>query len=279
VHAGDAYRWLTGEFRTAAGDLAAREAESVLLRVLRVSRSELFLDPARPLSDDQYRRCTEVARRRKSGEPLPYILGSTYFHSVDVAVSRDVLIPRPDTETLVQAVLDHEGATRRFFIDLCTGSGAVAAAILHCRPGWNAVAADMSAAAAVIARKNTDSRCSCVVADMVSAFNDAARFDFVVCNPPYIPCGAIDTLDVSVRSYEPRMALDGGPDGLDFYRALTLRAGRLLRRDGWLYAEIGADQRAAVERLFTQAGWTGVTCYNDLAGRPRVVRAAAPHAD
>jgi release factor glutamine methyltransferase len=186
-----------------------------------------------------------------------------------------VLIPRPDTEVLVERVVADQPSSARCFLDLGTGSGAVAAALLHIRPLWQAVATDISLAALRTARRNLPERCGLVCADRLEALGQRARFDFMVTNPPYIASGE---LEESVRCFEPRLALDGGRDGLAFYRDLTADAGRCLAHEGMLYCEIGWNQREDVMALMWDRGWRDVVCTPDLAGRPRVVSARWRHA-
>jgi release factor glutamine methyltransferase len=279
VTAGEALRSLTDALLPVAGDLARREAEEVLLRAAGLRRHELYLAPGTLLDEHVPDHLQTVARRRASGEPLAYVLGVAYFHSLDLVITPDVLIPRPDTETLVERIVaDQPASSARCFLDLGTGSGAVAAALLHIRPLWQAVATDISPAALRTARRNLPERCSLVCADRLEALGQRARFDFVACNPPYIASGEIDGLEESVRCFEPRLALDGGSDGLAFYRHLAAEAGRCLADQGMLYCEIGWSQREDVMALMRDRGWHGVACTPDLAGRPRVVSARWHHA-
>jgi release factor glutamine methyltransferase len=186
------------------------------------------------------------------------------------------LIPRPDTETLVEQVLhaEDEGALR--FADVGTGSGIVAAILTEQRPAWAAVASDISLQALAVAAANRRSgRVALVCCDLLDAVAGGRRFDFIVSNPPYISTGDIGGLDESVRNFEPRRALDGGADGLDFYRRFARELPRFLVPGGRLYCEIGCDQAQAVAGIFApDAGWNGLQLFRDLAGRWRVMRAA-----
>jgi release factor glutamine methyltransferase len=273
----EALQSLTQRLRGAAGDLAEREAESILQAVLGCERHDLYraLSPP-PLATNERERAFSVAERRASGMPLPYILGSTYFHSCELSLSPDVLIPRYDTEVLVETVLEAEPQTEAWFLDLCSGSGALAATLLANRPRWRCIASDVSIEAARIARRNTTSAAAVVAADMLRAFRPGAGFDFVVCNPPYIPSDEIPGLEASVRDFEPWLALDGGADGLRAYRAIAEQAPAMLRASGRLYMEIGWNQAESVTAILEKCGWCAPEVRADLAGRPRVVCAGRP---
>ena len=186
-----------------------------------------------------------------------------------------VLIPRPDTEVLVEEVLGHEPLSPRRFFDCCTGSGCIAATLTEERESWHGVAADLSPAALCIAAKNCGPRVVLVCCDRLSALggSGASGFDFIVANPPYIPAAVLPILDPSVRDFEPIMALDGGEDGLAFYRYLAEYAPKILKRGGRLYAEIGYDQGPAVEAILRDREWKAIHITKDLGGRDRVVRA------
>jgi release factor glutamine methyltransferase len=265
---------LRTSLRPVAGECAAGQAETLLCHVLGVSREQLFLSTS-SLSDTQRARVTHLARRLRAGEPLAYVLGIAYFHCVKLTVSPAVLIPRPDTETLVETVLRHEPPDTRTFVDMGAGSGAITAALCAQRRAWRGVAVDISREAAVIASGNLrGAACLCAVADRLEAVRGPA--DFIVSNPPYVPTATIDTLDTSVRSFEPRAALDGGADGLDFYRYLVTQAPPRLKPGAAIYLEIGYDQSATVQELFAAAGWRAIELFRDLASRPRVVRARRP---
>jgi release factor glutamine methyltransferase len=182
-----------------------------------------------------------------------------------------VLIPRPDTEVLVEEVLRQEQGEKRVFLDMGTGSGAIAAALLRARPGWQALASDLSPAALCTARTNLPPACLCLCADRLEGL--AGPLDFVVCNPPYVTRREFARLPRSVRAFEPAMALDGGEDGLDFYRYLAAHSAARLRSGGALFLEIGWRQARRVTGLLRRAGWREVKLRRDLAGRPRVVSA------
>jgi len=275
----DALHLISSRLHAVAGDLAEREAERILLSVVQCRRHELYTSPKyRDLDRAQTGRALAFAEQRAEGRPLEYVLGSSYFHSCELTITSDVLIPRVDTEVLVESVLERHPDRERWFLDVCTGSGAIAAALLANRPHWHGIVADISTPALRVARANTNANCGLVASDLLDAFRLDAHFDFVVCNPPYISSDEFATLDRSVRDFEPKLALDGGPDGLVVYRYLAAHAVRVLRPEGELYVEVGWTQAEAVSALFKERGWQAIEVRDDLAGRPRIVCARNPHA-
>ena len=282
-----------------AGDTSLPEAEEILEHVLQCTRSELYLS-ARKTSERENASIENLIRQRLTGEPLPYVLGVTHFHSVDLVVTPDVLIPRAETEILVETILAHEHSQPCRFIDLCTGSGAISAALVSRRPQWHGIATDCSLAALRIARNNCPkARVSMLCCDMFSAVKNLStvratasprsmvggtssnddksrhKFDFVVSNPPYVSDDEMQKLDESVRLFEPLVALAGGEDGLDFYELLATQAKNVLIPGGRFYCEIGASQEEKVPRLLTGHGWNSIRTFPDLAGRTRIVMAKA----
>ncbi len=219
------------------------------------------------------------ARRRLAGEPAAYITGSWSFCGLELAVNSSVLIPRSDTETLVEAALDLSGNrdNELRILDLCTGSGCIGCALARFLPKSRAVLADVSADALRVARENVQrcalgARALCVEADALTAPSQRlGSFDMIVCNPPYIPAGEIPALDASVREYEPLLALNGGDDGLRFYRAILGGWKCLLRQSGWMLFEVGETQADEVEKLMRLAGLRAIGRRKDTAGYDRVV--------
>jgi release factor glutamine methyltransferase len=258
-----------------SGSCSLYEAETILKHVFQCSRSELYATlsasemPAVKLSI-----IDGIIQRRLADEPLAYILGSIYFYSKEIFVTKDVLIPRPETEVLVETVLNREQNRNLFFSDIGTGSGAIAGILLAQRQSWKAVATDISRVALSVARRNSPDRTHFICCDMFTSFKAKTNsFDFLVCNPPYISRQEIVGLDKSVFLFEPHSALDGGTDGMDFYRVLATEAHKFLKPGGRIYCEIGCDQGAAVREIFSSEKWKSVTIRNDLTGRPRVVMA------
>ena len=224
-------------------------------------------------------RVAELSRRRLAGEPVAYITGSWEFYGLNLTVTPEVLVPRADTEVLVEkalALTEDRNAPLRV-LDLCTGSGCIGCALGAALPRSRVTLADLSRSALNVAKLNVrgcglTGRALCVEADALSEpAPQLGLFDLIVSNPPYIDTAEIETLDSSVRDYEPRMALDGGADGLDFYRSITEKWSSMLRPGGWLLFEIGETQAAAVTALMKSAGLAEVGTVQDTAGLDRVV--------
>lgn len=204
--------------------------------------------------------------------PLQHIIGHTGFMGLDFKVSRDVLIPRQDTETLVETVLDREKDTRISILDLCTGSGCIAVSLKKIGDYAQVAASDLSDKAMGLAMRNAsinDAEVRVIKSDLFKDID--GRFDVIVSNPPYIPTEEIETLSPEVRDHDPRMALDGGADGLDIYRRILSECRAVLNAGGRLYMEIGFDQAAAVGGLMEKAGFRDIEVVKDLAGKDRVI--------
>jgi release factor glutamine methyltransferase len=255
------------------GMLAYSYAERILMHVLSCSRTSLYLQKNQTVTTRQYEAITAITSRCVAHEPLEYILGKAYFYDRFFFISPEVLIPRPDTEVLVEQVLAHEKETSRFFAEVGIGSGIISCILTEKNPGWCCVGIDRSGEAlAVSAANRTTGQIFLLQSDALATIKTVHRFDFIVSNPPYIPSGEIGRLDVSVRDFEPRCALDGGSDGLEFYRSFAEYAPNVLKPGGRLYCEIGYDQMDAVAGLFAGDIWEKPLFYRDLAGHSRVLR-------
>jgi release factor glutamine methyltransferase len=269
--------WATEDFRRRGLDSPRLDAELLLGHVLGVDRIRLILDRARELGATDLAAVRELIQRRRVGEPVAYLRGTREFFGLPFLVDRRVLIPRPDTETLVEVAL-RRSRHRRLgarALDLCTGSGCVAIALLQQRPTWQLVAVDLDANALALARENA-LRLGAVpgvqfVAGDLFAPLAGARFDLVVGNPPYIPTGECDLLDPGIRDFEPRLALDGGADGLSVLARIVDEAPAHLVPGGLLALETGCDQGDAVAAHFERAGFCAVRRDRDAAGLERVV--------
>ena len=204
--------------------------------------------------------------------PLQHIIGHTGFMGLDFKVSRDVLIPRQDTETLVETVLDREKDPAISILDLCTGSGCIAVSLKKLGGYSQVAASDLSDKAIGLAMRNAsinDAEIRLIKSDL---FKDIeGSFDVIVSNPPYIPTEEIETLSPEVRDHDPRMALDGGSDGLDIYRRIVSECKRVLKSGGRLYMEMGFDQAGAVGGLMENAGFRDIEVVKDLAEKDRVI--------
>ncbi len=266
--------------RAAGIEDAEIDAACLLQAMTGVTRAHALAFPEEALAQDRYLSYEEALRRRAAHEPAAYITGSREFMGLDFHVREGVLIPRPDTETLVEEVmLDlHDGMR---ILDLCTGSGCVALSLLHYSNDTTALGTDLSEEALACATENAaaldlSDRYRAIRSDLYPE-GEPERFDIIVSNPPYIVSDVIDTLMPEVRDHEPRMALDGGTDGLSFYRRIAAGAPERLKSDGWLFAEIGYDQGKAVARIFEEAGFHEVSVARDLGGRDRVVKGCYFH--
>lgn len=255
----------------AAGDLSLREAEILLQHVLNKSRSDLYLDLKAPVEKSAEKKINEYVACRARGVPLPYVLESAYFHSQEFTVSPEVLIPRPDTETLIDTIFNFEKNTFLSFIDLGTGSGNIAQTLVSQREGWHGYAIDISLKCLCIARSNCDGRVRLICCDRFSAIKPKKNFDFIVSNPPYISDLEMKKLEPGVIDNEPAIALYGGSDGLDFYRYLAENGGSLIKNGGHIYCEIGYEQADDAQKIFYNHNWEKITVEKDIAGRPRVI--------
>ena len=257
------------------------DARLLLEAATGASRTDIVTDPYRPLSPAEAETLEGYLQRRIAREPVSHILGRKGFWTVELKVTRDVLTPRPDTETLVNAVLKSLPAEQPMrILDLGVGSGAILLALLAERPLWSGVGVDISEPALEVARENAallklDDRAVFVHGLWAEGQPDQA-FDAVVSNPPYIPTADIDGLDPEVSVHEPRLALDGGIDGLDAYRVLAPQVMRVLKPGGVFALEIGHDQGHAVEALMNQAKAGFCRVVSDLGQRDRVVIGRSP---
>lgn len=259
------------------GSYARICAERVFEQLLSCSRTELYLSSSTELEIATAARIDECISRCAAGEPVDYVLGMSYFYDREFSVNNAVLIPRPDTELLVSTVLESEHRDQAVFADIGTGSGCIIGILCAHRKGWQGIGCDISLPALRIAQGNVPYvNAGFVVCNGLSVFSQRRPLDFLVSNPPYIASGTIAQLDASVKNHEPANALDGGFDGLDFYRNFAVHAWRYLKQGAWIYCEIGADQEVLVTDLFTRAGWLQVECYKDNGGNPRVVKARRP---
>jgi release factor glutamine methyltransferase len=256
------------------------DAEILLAHCLKKERLFLFTHPSHELTDQEVETYRQLVDRRLSREPVAYILGVKEFWSLPLHVDNRVLIPRPETEILVEEALklvvvgDHVPAR---ILDVGVGSGAISIALASELKNVHIVAADISQGAIAVALSNTrrlclEDRISFVVGDMVNPFSGI--WDMIVSNPPYIAAADFDLLPTDVRGFEPRSALLGGPTGLSFHHKLVTEGGAQLRRGGWLLMEIGAGQKRQIEGLIRMSGLYDEICFRaDYNGIDRVAAA------
>ena len=270
--------WKAATARLKAGriDSPSIDARLLLEVATGAGRADILTDPYRALTPEQQATLDGYLERRLKREPVSRILGKKGFWKIMLNVTPDVLSPRPDTEAILDVVMlafaPHQAFT---MIDLGTGSGAILLATLAERAGARGVGTDISFEALAVARDNAasldlDGRCDFLRTEWAAGMADHS-FDLVVSNPPYIPSDDIDGLDPEVRDHDPRLALDGGPDGLQAYRDLAPEILRILKPGGIFAVEIGWDQGPQVKALFEAQGFTDVIVVKDLADRDRVV--------
>jgi release factor glutamine methyltransferase len=254
------------------------EQRILLCHVLGWSRIELITRGERPLDGAQAAALDTLFRRRLAGEPIAYLVGRREFFGLPLAVSPAVLIPRPDTELLVELALERLDGPARV-LDLGTGSGAIALAIAANRPGVQVTALDLSADALAVAEGNARSlglrNVRFARSDWYAQLHEAAPFDLIVSNPPYIPAGDVHLAQGDLR-FEPQDALTDHADGLTAYRAIVAGMPAHLRAGGWLLLEHGYDQAAQVRALLDEAGMNDVESWRDLAGIERVTGGRRP---
>jgi release factor glutamine methyltransferase len=283
------YNNLYLEFRQillAAGYKQAQlEARELVSYAAGKTREQFYRDMTLYASNEVEQRARELLKRHLAGEPVAYIIGEWEFYGLTLDISRDVLVPRPDTEVLAEKVIELVRAAGQGarVLDLCAGSGCIGLAVATHAPNCRAVLADLSENALHICRQNMrrnnlSGRVACILADALCVPNAGlGDFNVIACNPPYIRTGEIAELDGSVRNYEPHMALDGGADGLDFYRAVTEKWKEALRPGGTLAFEAGIGQAPDVELILGRGGFSNINTYQDTHGIWRVVTGVLNH--
>ena len=271
--------WTTDYFKQKGISSPRLDAEILLAYAMDVDRLYLYLNMDKPLSGserDTYRR---LVTRRSEREPTALITGKKEFWSIPLRVVPGVLIPRPDTETLVEVVLDEiTGRSAPWILELGTGSGAVSIAVAHERPDARILATDIDATAAQLAKSNAQNagvsdRIDLVVTDLFSPFRLGMKFDVICSNPPYVPESVLETLEPEIVLFEPRRGLTAGSDGLLFIREIATRVPEFLADDGALIMEIGDDQAVEVQEILASQGcFREIRLFPDLSGKPRVVK-------
>lgn len=265
-----------------------QDARMLLLAAFQLDMVHYLLKRLEPLAEDDFNRSStglyrSMIEKRKGRYPLQQILGSQEFMGLTFHVNNHVLIPRQDTESLVELVLTEQPDPALKLLDLCTGSGCIAISLMV-KGGYQAVTAtDISPEALVVARQNGEALCGnqpgleFLQGDLFAALAgmqaEGQTFDVITVNPPYIPTGVIKTLTPEVRDHEPMLALDGDADGLSCYRRIAVEARQYMHDGGKIYLEIGYDQGQAVSELFRQQGYREVRVSQDLAGNDRIVSA------
>jgi len=267
--------WTRGYFENAGIVQPRLEAEILLAHALEVDRLHLYLAPDKPLTQDERTRYRGVVKKRRSGTPLQHLIGEVGFYGLRFRIAREALIPRSETEELLDHVLKRAPRDRALrCLDLGTGTGVIAVCLARYLPAATVEAVDVSPAALEAARENArlnevEDRIRFVQSDWFA--NVEGRYDFIASNPPYVPSGEIDHLPVEIRDHEPRTALDGGTDGLDALRAIASDLRAHLNPEGIVVMEIGFDQGGKAVDILKEAGLTDVTLERDLADKERFV--------
>jgi len=275
--------WAVDDLKKRGFSSPRLDAEILLCHVLGTDRIRLITDAERPLEKTELTRYRELYQRRRAGEPIAYLVGVREFYGRPFRVDRRVLIPRPDTETLVEVGLartSHLDLSARV-LDLCTGSGCVAISLARERPTTCVLGLDLSEDAIAVARENLVRlgavNCAFGVSDLFAALEGrGAHFDLITANPPYIPDEEIPTLQIDIRGFEPNLALSGGADGLVVVRRIVAEAPRFLAKGGVLALELMSGQAPAVQGLFEAAGFSDIAVKKDLGGHDRVVSGVWP---
>lgn len=272
--------WTESYFLERSIDSPRLTAELLLAYSLGMKRLDLYLNHDRPLDSDELAGFKKLIKKRTDRQPVAYITGEKGFYTSDFHVSKDVLIPRPDTETLVEqalSFLEEKTFSNRpmNIIDLGTGSGAIIVSLAREKKEHRYFATDVSCPAIRVAKKNAvkiaDTPIIFFCSDWWAAVKKNIRFDLIVSNPPYIPAGDIQKLEPEIRNYEPVSALDGGKDGLDCFKKILRDAGDYLMPDGIILLEVGFDQKAGLEKMVAKhPGFQSVEFKKDLAGHDRV---------
>jgi release factor glutamine methyltransferase len=271
-------RWATDDFRSRGIEKPLLDAQVLLAHALSVTRTQLVIDGKKPLAPEELAKFREMVKRRRAHEPVAYVLGVREFYGRPFRVDARVLVPRPDTEALVDVALartaDRSMSMRA--LDLCTGSGCVAITLARQRPTARVHATDLSDGALAVARENAlrlgAYNVSFSQGDLFAAVPAAlGSFDVITANPPYIPSGDVPGLSRDIRDHEPHLALDGGADGLDFVRRIVAVAPERLAPGGLLALEVGAGEAPAAARAFAERGLLNVSVTRDYGGIERVV--------
>ena len=281
VSVSEALHHVAQSFRAGGIEEAEADARVLIGHALHLDRARLIAQSDRILEAREVTVISALATRRLRREPVSRIVGQKEFWSLPISVTPDVLVPRPETETVVEGALDFVVRSglrleKLRVLDIGTGSGALLLALLNELKNAIGTGTDVSSAALDVASANAarcrlDSRCNFVVCDIATGVE--GPFDLIVSNPPYIAHDEIETLAPEVRDYDPPVALDGGQDGLDAYRSIAGDATRILAPGGRLFVELGAGQDEQVRALFTKAGLSPGIPRKDLAGIPRVLGA------
>jgi release factor glutamine methyltransferase len=274
--------WITEYFGKKGIDPPRLSAELLLSHILQMKRIELYTQFNKVVTQEQLERLHELVRRAGENEPIAYLVGKAEFYSLEIDVTPDCMIPRPETELLVERAIEflRTRSGEQLVCDLCTGSGCIAVAIAKNFPNARIIATDISDAALKVAAANVkkyqlETRVTLLCGDLFGPLLsqlDTEKFDLIVCNPPYVSGSEFETLARNVRDFEPKLALFAGADGLDVHRKVIENAGSFLKSGGALMLEIGYSQGPAVKELLEKTGALGdIKIEKDLHSNDRIV--------
>ncbi len=270
--------WMTDDLKKRGVSTSRLDAELIVAQALGIDRIKVLVEGARTLSGSELESIRALVKRRRAFEPMAYLRGVREFYGRPFRVDRRVLVPRPDTETLVDVALSrlrgHELGAR--VLDLCTGSGCVAITLKCERPTLTVDATDLSSDAIAVARDNAQRlgavwNVSFRVGDLFAPLDASRPYDLIVANPPYIATGEIPSLQPDIKDHEPMLALDGGTDGLSLVRRIAEESPRHLRRGGALALELGAGEAAAAREILEKRGFSDIAVARDYGGIERVI--------
>ncbi len=274
--------WVTEHFTEKGIDSPRLSAELLLSGVLGMKRIELYTQFDKPVAKQQLNRLRDLVKRSGQNEPIAYLVGKTEFYSLELYITPDCMIPRPETEFLVERAIEflRTRTGKQFVCDLCTGSGCIAVAIAKNFSNADIIATDISDAALSVAARNIEKhrlkeRIRLLCGDLFEPIIpqlEKGRFDLIVCNPPYVSAAEFEKLDKNVKDYEPKLALYAGQDGLDIYRRIIERVEQFLKPDAVLMLEIGYSQGQAVKQLLEQVRiFAEITIEKDIHDNDRIV--------
>jgi release factor glutamine methyltransferase len=275
-------KWATDDFRGRGIETPRLDAELLVSHALGISRTDVIVHGDRPLEAAELDALRTLVKRRRAREPMAYLRGYREFYGRSFKVDKRVLIPRPETELLVEVALRRTKSRSLSLriLDLCTGSGCVAITLARELPTASVLATDVSTGALTVARENAHKlgayRVGFREGDLCAAVPTGSKFDLVTANPPYIASAELATLMADVRDFEPKLALDGGSDGLDFYRRIATETPARMIPGGALVLEVGFGEAEAVVSLLEQAHFADLQTEKDPAGIARIVSARAP---
>lgn len=273
--------WITEYFTSKGIDSPRLSAELLLAYVLVMKRIDLYTNFDKSVSKENLDHLHDLVKRAACNEPISYLTGKTQFYSFELNVTPDCMIPRPETELLVERAIEFLQARigPQLVCDLCTGCGCIAIAIAKNLPGSSIIATDISNTALAVAAKNVEryrlnNRIKLLCGDLFHPFSDTNKFDLIVCNPPYVSTTEFEKLDKNVKDYEPKIALLAGIDGLDIYRRIAKDVDAFLKPDAALILEVGYNQGQAVSQLLEQAScFAEINIKKDSSANDRVVTA------